>query len=167
MSSTRWDPWGDIISLREAMTNLMEESFVRPRSGGGDGGTAGLAVDVRETAAHYRVTASVPGVAPEDVEITVLGDTLRISGERQEPSDDPSAGDTGRWLVRERRFGPFARTITLPAALRPDAAHADFKDGVLTVTLPKADEVKPRTIPVRPRADGANQEIPVSTSESD
>lgn len=148
MNTARWDPLNDLVSLREAMGNLLEESFVRP--GGGTGpttGPAGLALDVKETAASFEVAASVPGVAAEDVDITVLGDTLRIRGERREETD--TDGPEGRWLLRERRFGAFERRLTLPATVRADAAEAEFSDGVLTITLPKADEAKPRSIPVR------------------
>jgi HSP20 family protein len=76
-----------------------------------------------------------------------LGETLRIRGERKEGREETS--EEGRWLLRERRFGAFERTITLPSAIKSGAATADFKDGVLTVTLPKAEEAKPRSIPVR------------------
>jgi HSP20 family protein len=145
MSISRWDPWGDIVSLREAMNNLLEESFVRPR--GGAGGAAGLAVDVRETPEAFVVTASVPGVSPDEVDITVLGDTLHIRGERREERSEE--GEQGRWLIRERRVGSFERSIALPTTVKADAADADFKDGVLTITLPKAEEAKPRSIPVR------------------
>jgi len=152
MSSTRWDPWGDIVSLREAMNNLLEESFVsrgRPGAPGAPGAPSavGLALDIRELGDAFEVTASVPGVAPDDVEITVLGDRLRIRGERKEESEQK--GEQGRWVLRERRFGAFERTVNLPTAVKPDAAAAEFKDGVLTVRLPKADEARPRTIPVR------------------
>ena len=147
MSSTRWDPFGGQVSLREAMNNLLEESFVRPRQGVPAGGPAGLALDVKEMPEAFVVTASVPGVGADDVDITVLGDTLRIRGERREETENQ--GEQGRWLVRERRFGAFERTVTLPTTVKSDAATADFKDGVLTVTLPKADEAKPRSIPVR------------------
>lgn len=146
MSISRWDPLGDIVSLREAMNNLLEESFVRPRPGA-PGTVAGLAVDVRETTDAFIVTASVPGVPAADVDITVLGDTLRIRGERQE--DREESGENGRWLLRERRFGAFERTVSLPSTVKSGEASADFKDGVLTVTLPKAEEAKPRSIPVR------------------
>ena len=144
MSISRWDPLSDIVSLREAMNNLLEESFVRPR--GGATTTAGLAIDLRETPDAFVVSASVPGVPPEDVDITVLGDTLRIRGERKEESREEA---TSRWIVRERRVGSFERTIALPTSIKADEADADFKDGVLTITLPKADEAKPRSIPVR------------------
>src|SRR5947199_4410141 len=80
MSITRWDPFRDMMSLREAMQNLFEDSFVAPR--GGQGGVAGnLAVDVRETPDDFVVTAAMPGVKPEDVDISVLGDTVRIQVE--------------------------------------------------------------------------------------
>jgi len=165
MSSSRWDPWGDIVSLREAMNNLLEESFVRPRQGaGGTGTVAGLALDLRETADAFVVTASVPGVAAADVTITVLGDTLRITGERREDREQP--GDEGRWIVRERRFGAFERTLSLPTSVKADQAAADFKDGVLTITLPKADEAKPRHIPVRAGQPDQSQAIDVTPADA-
>ena len=152
MSISRWDPWGDIISLREAMNNLLEESFVRSRSGGPPG-TLGLAVDVLETPSSFVVKASVPGVRPEDVSISVLGDTVRISGERRDEASTESS-DGHRWLIRERSYGAFERTLKLPAPINVDAASADFQDGVLMITLPKAEEAKPRTIRVRGVSEG-------------
>src|SRR5262245_46730868 len=101
MSFTRWDRWGDIVSLREAMNNLLEESFVRPRPGvAGPGMASSLALDVRETPDQFTVTASVPGVSSSDIDISVLGDTLRIRGQRQEQTEE--SGEGGRWLLRER-----------------------------------------------------------------
>ena len=163
MSISRWDPWGDLISLREAMSNLLEESYVRPRAGGA--GSSGLAVDVRETPDKFEVIASVPGVRLEDVQISVLGDTVRIQGERKEESER-TEGEGGRWLVRERRFGSFERTISLPTSVKADEATAEFKDGVLTITLPKTEEAKPRTIPVRSGAPSGGQAIDVSSTDS-
>ncbi len=166
MSSTRWDPWGDIVSLREAMNNLLEESFVsRGRPGGPEApaspaAAVGLALDIKELGDAFEVTASVPGVSPDSVEITVLGDRLRIRGERKEETEE--AADPGRWVLRERRFGAFERTVNLPTAVKPDAAAAEFKDGVLTIRLPKADEARPRTIPVRSGEGAAGESAPVS-----
>jgi HSP20 family protein len=148
MSSSRWDPWGEIVSLREAMNNLLEESFVRPRQGSAMPGMASsLALDVKETADHFVITASVPGVPSSDIDITVLGDTLRIQGQRKEEIE--KEGEGGRWLLRERRFGAFERTVALPAAVNSEQAAADFKDGVLTITLPKAEIAMPKSIPVK------------------
>jgi HSP20 family protein len=144
MSISRWDPWGDIVSLREAMNQLFEESFARPR--GAASGSMGLAVDVQETADTYVIHTSVPGVKQDDVSISLLGSTLTIRGERKEQRNEEREG---RWLIRERQSGAFQRSITLPGAVDGDHASADFKDGVLTVTLPKAESDKVRQISVR------------------
>ena len=147
MSISRWDPWGEIVSLREAMNNLLEESFVRPRPGVSMPGMASsLALDVKETPERFIITASVPGVPASDIDITVLGDTLRIRGQRKEETEE--SGEGGRWLLRERRFGAFERTVSLPATVSSERATADFKDGVLTISLPKAEAAKPQSIPV-------------------
>jgi HSP20 family protein len=168
MSSSRWDPWGDIISLREAMNNLLEESFVRPQTAGGpSAGSLGLAVDLLETPSAFVLTASVPGVKPSDVAITVLGDTVTIAGQRDEPRADRGEPEGSRWLIRERHFGAFDRSVKLSAAVKPDEATADFEDGVLTVILPKADEAKPRTIAVRMTGSSAGaHEIDVRSTPS-
>ncbi len=172
MSTTRWDPWGDIVSLREAMNNLLEESFVRPQAGAsGPGMASSLALDVRETPDSFVVTASVPGVPSSAIDISVLGDTLRIRGERKEEHEE--SGDGSRWILRERRFGVFERTVSLPSMVDAEGADADFEDGVLTITLPKADIARPKVIPVRaasPRQDplGATgaTDVEIHTSDS-
>ncbi len=168
MSVGRWDPFGELVSLREAMNNLLEESFVQPRSAGGTaGGAAGapanLALDIHETSEAFVVTASVPGARPEDVDITVLGDALRISGQQRDERQEQGQGH--RWILRERRFGAFERLVRLPTTVQSGAATAEFKDGVLTVTLPKAEEAKPRSIPIRANQaqGGQAQAIDVAT----
>ena len=151
MSIQRWDPWRDIVSLREAMNSLLEESFVRPRAGMA-AMTGGMALDLSETDEAYTVKTTVPGAKPEDVDISVLGDTLRISAEVK--ADQERQGE--KWLVRERRFGHFERAVTLPSNVKADEAQAEFDNGVLTITLPKAEAARPRQIQVR--AGGAGQE---------
>lgn len=143
MSISRWDPWGDIVSLREAMNTLFEDGFMRSR--GATGAIYGLAVDVEETPDVFLIQASVPGIRDEDVSITLHGDTVTISGERKET---PTC-EAGRWLIRERQTGRFQRSITLPGAVKADDAKADFTGGVLSITLPKAEEAKARQIIVR------------------
>jgi HSP20 family protein len=161
MSMMRWDPWGDMISLRDAMDRLMSESFVRTRMGEGSG-MASLAVDVREEGDEFVVTASVPGVRPDDVEISVLGDMLRIRGERRESREE--GGDEERWILREQRFGSFERAVQLPTAVKADQANADFSNGILTITLPKAEHARERKIPVRSSSgEGKEHEIPIET----
>lgn len=149
MSITRWDPFRDMVTLREAMANLLEDSYVAPR-GGQDATPTGLPLNVRETPQEFVITAALPGVKPEDVDISILGDTLRIQAETKEEREQPQ-GDgqsQGRWIVRERRHGAVQRMITLPTQVKADQAQANFEHGVLTLTLPKAEEAKPRTIKI-------------------
>jgi HSP20 family protein len=165
MSITRWDPWGDMVSLRDAMDRLLSESFIRPRGEGAGATTSSLAVDVHEEGDNFVVTAPVPGIAPDDVEITVLGDTVRVRGERREERQE--GGEGKRWLVREQRFGSFERMVRLPTPVKADAAKAEFKDGILTITLPKTEEAKERRIPVRgSQQTGQAQDVPIEASSS-
>jgi HSP20 family protein len=169
MSITRWDPFRDMVSLREAMANLLEDSVVAPR--GAQSGVAGnLAVDIRETPEDFVVTAALPGVKPEDVDISVLGESLRIQAEtkvdHEETRGDGSTND--RWIVRERRRGMVQRILTLPSQVKADEAHATFEHGELTLTLPKAEEAKPRAIKINTQPaieSGANQ-ISAQSAES-
>jgi HSP20 family protein len=152
-----------MVSLRDAMDRLLSESFIRPRGEGGAAATASLAVDVREEGDNFVVSAPVPGVAPDDVEITVLGDTVRIRGERREGREE--GGEGQRWLIREQRFGSFERMVRLPSPVKADAANAEFKDGILTISLPKTEEAKERRIPVRgSQQTGQAQDVPIETS---
>jgi HSP20 family protein len=155
MSIQRWDPVRDIVSLREAMNNLLEESFVRPRAGM-IAMTGGMAVDLRESDQAYVVETIVAGAKPEDVEISVLGDTLRIAVEVRDEGEHHGE----KWLLRERRFGHFERALTLPAQVKADEASADFKDGILTISLPKAEAARPRSIPVRGASSGQERAEP-------
>ena len=153
MSITRWDPWGEAVSLRQAMDSLLQESVVRPRSGGGGSSAVTLALDIEERGDDFVITTPIPGMKPENVEISVLGDTLRIRAERRDERREE--GDGKRWLLREQHFGAFERTVTLPSAVKADQADAEFTDGMLTITLPKAEETRERRIMIRP---GQNQD---------
>ena len=147
MSISRWDPWRDFISLREAMDRLFEESFVRPgfswREGAREVSPMPLPLDVYSTDNELVIIASVPGVSPEDVDITIEGDTLTIKGELKPPVEGVD------YVMQERRYGPFQRTLTLNIPVEVDKAKAEFKDGILTLTLPKAEVAKPKTIKVK------------------
>ena len=149
MSIVRWEPLSDLMSLREAMDRLFEESFVRPGSRAlSPYGTAELAVDMYETDNEVVVTTAMPGVKPEDVDITITGDTLTIKGETKSETKIEKAN----YLRQERRYGQFARTVSLPVPVQADRAEAKFKDGVLTLSIPKAEEAKPKVIKVRTEA---------------
>ncbi len=142
----RWEPVRDLISLREAMDRLFEESFIRPRtSWPGAVGATSLAVDMYETDQDVVVKSTVPGIKPEDIDITITGDTLTIKGETRA---EEKVEETN-YIRQERRYGAFARSLALPTAIVADKAKAEFEDGVLTLTLPKAEEVKPKSIKVK------------------
>jgi len=144
-SITRFDPFSEMVTLRQAMDRLFEDSVVSPvawRPGNGDGVPA---IDVYQTQDELVVTAALPGLKPEDVEITITGQTLSIRGEFTE-----DAGiDRDMYLYRERRFGAFHRQLQLPVRVQGDRSTATFEDGLLKLVIPKAEEVKPRQIHVR------------------
>lgn len=142
MSTGRWDPWNELLPLREMMDQLFRESMIRPRAAGMVSGI-GVPVDIAETDEAYVVMAVIPGARPEDVQIQVSGDTLQLSGEVREPEVE------GTWLVRERRYGAFRRVLTMPGPVRADDAEAEFVNGVLVVRLPKATVSRSRQIPIR------------------
>ena len=144
MAIERWDPFREAVSLSDAMNALFRESFIRPSSGGPPGGFAPLPLDVSENENEFVVKASLPGVKPEDVQITVHGDTLTIQGESK--AEEEKKGE--RWHLRERRFGSFQRSLSLATPVNSDKAQAQFEHGVLTLTLPKSEEAKPRQIKI-------------------
>ncbi|MDH7486995.1 MAG: Hsp20/alpha crystallin family protein [Anaerolineae bacterium] len=145
-SLVRWEPMRDLVSLREAMDRLFEESFVQPWGrwfGAAEEGF--LPVDVYETKDAVVVEASVPGVKPEDVDVSITGDTLTIKGETK----SEKKVERENYIRQERRYGSFCRAVTLPEGLDRDKAEANFENGVLTITFPKSEEVKPKSIKVK------------------
>ena len=142
----RWEPFGELVSLREAMDRLFEESFVRP--GGGRLAPAGMevpAVDVYQTDDAVVVKSAIPGIKPEDIDISITGDTLTIKGETRVEEEV----NEENYIRRERRYGSFYRSLALPLPVVTEKAEAEFENGVLTLTLPKAEEVKPKAIKIK------------------
>ena len=146
----RPSPFGELWSLRSAMDRLFEDSFVRPRTWAGllESGP-GLPLDVTATADEIRVEASLPGFKPDEVEITVEDGTLTISGQSKEERTQES----GSYLLQEIRRGSFSRSVALPAGLEADKASATFENGVLTLRIPKAEQIKPRQSRISPTSD--------------
>lgn len=125
----------------ESMNRIIEEmTSVAKRA---QSGVRALPVDVLATEEAYIITAAVPGLAAEALKLEVLGDTVTLKGEVAEP-----AGEEGNWLLRERRYGAFARTLVLPVAVDGAAAEASVVNGLLTVRLPKVEVARPKTIKV-------------------
>ena len=143
----RPSPFGELVSLRQAMDRLFEDSFVRPRTWAGQGSEgSSLALDAQVNADELVVHAALPGVKPDDVEITIENGTLTIAGE----SRSESRNENNQVLLQEIRRGSFVRSVTLPNGLEPDRATASFENGVLTLRIPRAEQVKPRTIKITP-----------------
>jgi len=142
----RWEPFRDLMSLRAAMDRLFEESVVRPRTGWlAPVGVEALAVDVYETDEDIVVKSAIPGIKPEDLNISVTGDTLTIRGESKAEEEVKEEN----YIRRECRYGSFCRSLTIPTTIVADETKAEFENGVLTLTLPKAEEVKPKAIKVK------------------
>jgi HSP20 family protein len=152
----RPSPFGELVTLRQAMDRLFDDTVFRPYAGGtGDGDVARLPLDVRTTPDALLVEASLPGVKPEDVEITVENGTLTI---RAEDRSDASR-DEGAWVVREIARGSVMRTVTLPTGLEADQAEATFELGVLRLRIPRAEQTRPRQIRIQPVTAGEARTI--------
>jgi HSP20 family protein len=131
------------MTLREAMDHLFDDAFTRPLSI--RDGWSVPAIDMYQTDEELVVKASIPGFKAENVQISVTGDVLTLRGEvKQEDEKKEKA-----WHIREQRWGSFERTVALPTLVVADKAKAEFENGILIVTLPKAEEVKPKTITVK------------------
>lgn len=146
MAIVRWDPFQDLISLQERMNRLFEQTLDRSR-GEGEGMVAGTwapAVDIYETPDSIVLQAELPGLSKDDIDIQVRDNVLTLKGERRSEKEVKE----GNYLRVERAYGGFQRAFTLPAAVQADKIRAVFKDGVLDVSIPKAEETKPKQIKI-------------------
>ena len=141
----RWEPSRDFMTLREAMNHLFDDAFTRPFSLSMRDGWSAPAIDMYQTDDDIVVKASIPGFKAEDVQISVTGEILTLRGEMKHEEENKDKS----WHVREQRWGSFERSIALPTEVVADQAKAEFENGILIVTLPKAEEVKPKTITVK------------------
>ena len=158
MTIIRRSGFGDLLSLRQAMDRLFEESFVNPRTWQFGEGQL-VPVDVYATNDEIVVEAILPGVKPEEVDITMEGNALTLAGDTSSAMPDRDS-----LLLQEIRRGRFVRTLTLPEGLEPDKATATFEDGVLTLRIPKAEQVKPRQIKIttdhgQPAGNGQHEQL--------
>jgi HSP20 family protein len=131
-----------MVTLREAMDRLFDDAFTRPLS------MAGIqtpAIDMYQTEDEVVVKASLPGMKTDDVQISITGEMLNIKGEFKEKTETKEKA----YHLREQRYGSFERSLGLPTEVVADKAKAEFEDGILTITLPKAEEVRPKTITVK------------------
>ena len=141
---TRWEPVREMMTLREAMDRLFDDAFTRPINLR-DGGWSAPAVDMYQTDDEVTVKVALPGFKADEVQINITGDVLTLRGEMKHEEDQKDKA----WHIREHRWSSFERSVALPTAVTADKASADFENGILTITLPKAEEVKPKTIYVK------------------
>ena len=138
---SRWEPTSDFMTLRDAMDRLFDDAFTRPFSLTRNGGSTWPAfpIDMYQTNDDVVVQAVVPGFRPGEVYIQVTGNLLTIRGQLKQEEDKKERA----WHLREHRFGSFGLPVV------PDRANAEFENGILTITLPKAEEVKPKAITIK------------------
>ena len=176
MSIMRWEPFSEMTPLREMMNRLMEESFIMPRWMTPTRELmATCPIDVYETENDVIVKAALPGMRPEDIDVRITDAVLTIKGEHKEeresgqPMQQQMAGQQGQpsgqhrgqqgqtrpnYYRREMSYGSIFREITLPTDVQADKAQASFENGILTLTLPKAEQAKAKRIQVQVRTGG-------------
>ena len=144
---SRWEPDREMMTLREAMDRLFDDAFTRQFSLMREGGStwSSPAIDMYQTEDDVVVKAALPGINADEVQINVTGDILTIRGETKHEEEKKDKA----WHIREHRWGAFERSVRLPTGVMSDRAKADFDNGILTITLPKSEEVKPKTITVK------------------
>jgi len=140
----RWSPARELVRMSDAMNRLLEDSWARPFSGRAER-EARLPLDVYTTPSEIVVIANVPGLRPDDVAITLENDTLSINGEVKPPMENVD------YIFQERPYGKFSRALTINTPVEADKVEATFENGVLTITLPKAEAARPKVIKVETR----------------
>jgi len=148
MKLSRWDPFAEMDNLRRQVNRVFDESFGHsPEPERAAVAAWAPTIDVWESDTDVTVEADLPGVCKDDIEISLTDDVLSISGERKPSECDETAGVAQR---RERSFGQFHRALSLATSINPDAVSATYREGVLRVVVPKAEEAKPKQIQISP-----------------
>jgi HSP20 family protein len=145
MAIVRWEPLRDLMATQRDFDRLFREAF-SPVFGEGELSTRTWAppVDIYENGDNLVLKAELPGVDPKDVEIRVEDSTLYLKGERKFEKEVKEEN----YHRVERSYGTFTRSFSLPNSIDSDKVHADYKDGILTLTMPKKEEAKPKTIKI-------------------
>lgn len=140
----RPSPLVDLVSFRDAMERLFDDRVFRPMWFGGSEPPAAPALDLYTTAEAVIAKVALPGVKQDDVDVSIADEIVTISGSFKEEKETTEAG----YVQKELSRGSFSRSFTLPTAVNAEAATASFKDGLLTLTVPKTEEVKPKHVKV-------------------
>lgn len=141
-NSNRYGAFSDLLSMRDAMNSLFDDSYALASN---RSQAVSMPLDISETNHGFTVEVAVPGVKPEDIDITLQDNVLTISGETRQAS---RTGEKANYHRVERRYGRFARSISLPTQIQSEAVQAHMENGILRIELPKAEAVKPRKINV-------------------
>jgi HSP20 family protein len=144
-SLVRLDPFCEMPAMRDVMDRLMDDGFIRPRGGALWDVASVPTMDLFQTEDMVVVKMGLPGVKPEDIQISVANGVLTIRGEVKEEKEEKEK----TYHLRERRYGSFSRSVSLPSNVAADKSGAEFENGILTLTLPKAEEAKSKTIIVK------------------
>lgn len=138
------DPFRDLSDMQSEMNRVFDSFFGRPSQVGGVERIWAPAVDMYETQDELVVTAELPGLNEKDIHLSITGDVLTLKGERHWSQDEKQEN----YYRGERWFGKFERALPLPIPVQAGKVKASYRDGVLTVTLPKAEEIKPKEIKI-------------------
>ncbi len=144
MSIINWDPFNEIREIQNAVNKLFDESLFKRKGTKRELGFWEPVVDIVETKDNYKVRAEMPGIPKDDIEISVSGDVLTIKGEKKQEKEEKDSN----FYKRERVYGMFQRQLVLPQDIEADKIKANYKDGVLEVTIPKGEAAKPKKIKV-------------------
>jgi HSP20 family protein len=139
---TRWRPFAEMEDLRRRMERVFEEL------GNGKAHEWSLAIDLIERDDKFVLRANIPGIKPEEVKIEVDEDVLTVSAEHEESEEEKKEN----YVRRERRYGSFSRSLTLPKGVGAEDVEATCKDGVLEVSFPKPKKEEPKPVTITPKA---------------
>jgi len=140
---TKWEPFNELISMRRDMDRMFDDFFSRPMAMQSAWNMP--VIDMYQTDDNVIIKATIPGISPDDLDIQITGDTLTLRGEIKHEEEAENA----KYHIREHHYQSFSRSLTLPVQVVADQANAEIKNGILTLTLPKAEEVKPKVISVK------------------
>ncbi|HLH60566.1 MAG TPA: Hsp20/alpha crystallin family protein [Ktedonobacteraceae bacterium] len=141
----RFDPFTEVLSLRDAVNKLFEESFVRPGWFGTRTSNFAAPMDVCETEQGYQVYVLLPGINPENIDLTVQQNTLTVKGQYQPIFNE---GQKVSWLLQEIGYGTFERTITFPKPVDADHIETTYENGILHLVIPFSEVSRPKKISI-------------------
>ena len=148
MTLVRYNPNRSYLSMQDTMNSLVNALFNSEfADAASDKGEYAPRMDMKETENAYEVRLTMPGIDKDNLDISITDGVLTIKGETKE--DEEKEGENGKWLVREHQHCAYYRSVRLHSEVQADNAEAEYKNGVLLLTLPKAEEVKPKSIPVK------------------